>query len=737
MSVKVNIAANDAGFTSTVKKVNDSMNGMDDNVKKASSSVKMSFGAMVKAGAALAVGFGAIKMAAAAIGNTLGEFKAALDLGGELSDLSARTGETAGNLMLLRRAFDNSGAGADKVGPAINKLQKFMEDAAQGSEKNTEALTRLGLSYDDLKGKTPTEQMEMLAERISTIEDPAQRAAAAMQIFGKSGGELLPLLSSFSGELETAKAQLGSMPGVMDRANATFDSISDNLTVIKGKFLEFAAGLLEKIAPALDLVTTLMTRIDTAAIGMRLGDVITGASAAMGGFSDALAAIKLGEFGTAFEITWASIKLQAADSINSIYANLNAMVSASVEFISAMFGPGSGLFTMLKSTFEILGNVFSSSILNALKLVGNSLGSIFDGPMLKILKVVSPVSASLIEGFAKMGNVFDGAISDIDTKIGNSTNKISNSIEQIGGDIKLAAGESGKAYDAAIQSSGKLIDTSVLGLELEKSKTALFAKQSEEAKKNLDITDALNSLEVKAGGQRVSNAERIKELEAEIKTARAQGNEQLAAELDQQKKYYEQLETALASGKTTQDALTSAAKAYNAEADAAVVKQAKITNELREQLSVSQQMAKAIKESGGTDRTGSRIQEKFKEAQSAGDRSGMDRQQRRMERNEMDQAINKAFGGGDKLGKSVQDLAKDQGIDTFGKTSRELRKELADKAKERQGEMVPGKGGKPGEVPGQPKVVDNPMDAIRKAVDAIQKLVEKIEPKLPTAALGV
>jgi hypothetical protein len=29
------------------------------------------------------------------------------------------------------------------------------------------------------------------------------------------------------------------------------------------------------------------------------------------------------------------------------------------------------------------------------------------------------------------------------------------------------------------------------------------------------------------------------------------------------------------------------------------------------------------------------------------------------------------------------------------------------------------------------------MAAIRKAVDAIQKLVEKIEPKLPTAALGV
>jgi len=305
-------------------------------------------------------------------------------------------------------------------------------------------------------------------------------------------------------------------------------------------------------------------------------------------------------------------------------------------------------------------------------------------------------------------------------------------------DFVRATEAAGKTYNETLKTAGKIIDTTQMEVGLQKSKTALLERQSEEASKNLDTTAALNSLEIQAGGQRVSNAKRIKELEAEIKTARAQGNKQLAGELGQLKTYYEQLEAALASGKTKQDALTAAVKAYNAEADAAAVKQSKVTKELKEQLSISQEMKKAIKEASGTDPRGTRIQEKFKEAQSAGDISGMDRQQRRMERNEMDQAINKAFGGGDKLGKSVQDMAKDQGIDTFGKTSRELRKELAEKAKERQGEMVPGKGGKPGEVPGQPKpAAEDPMTAIRKAVDAIQKLVEKIEPKLPTAALGV
>ena len=297
MSLDVKFSATDAGFTSTVSKVKTSVKSMDDSVAKTSKGVQSSFGDMVKAGAALALGFGAIKLAANAIAGTLDTFKEALDLGGTMKDLSARTGETAGNLMLLNRAFDNSGVGADKVGTSINKLQKFMDDAAQGSEKNTTVLARLGLTMADMAGKTPTEQMAMLAEKLNGVSDNGEKSALAMSVFGKAGGQLLPLLSDFSGELKTAQDQLGSMPGIMDRNAGAFDNISDNIKVAKGKFLEFAAGLLESIAPALELATDLLTRFDAAGAGMKLGEILTGASNAMGGFTDALSALKLGEFG--------------------------------------------------------------------------------------------------------------------------------------------------------------------------------------------------------------------------------------------------------------------------------------------------------------------------------------------------------------------------------------------------------------------------------------------------------
>ena len=61
MAFNVKFGATDAGFTSTVKKINESTKGMGRNVKDVSGSVKTSFAGMMKAGAALGAGFFAIR----------------------------------------------------------------------------------------------------------------------------------------------------------------------------------------------------------------------------------------------------------------------------------------------------------------------------------------------------------------------------------------------------------------------------------------------------------------------------------------------------------------------------------------------------------------------------------------------------------------------------------------------------------------------------------------------------
>ena len=199
-------------------------------------------------------------------------FSDAINLGGRLNELSARTGEAAGKLLVLETAFKNSGISADQVGVAINKLQNFMADAAAGGEKQTSAMNNLGISMSELNGKTPTQQMQVFADKISAIKDPTDRAAAASEIFGdKLGGKLLPALTDFSGNLEDAREKVGSLEQVMDENAATFDAAGETFDAVKGKMAAFAAGILSETLPALGDLGEGMEEVDAAGLGQAIG----------------------------------------------------------------------------------------------------------------------------------------------------------------------------------------------------------------------------------------------------------------------------------------------------------------------------------------------------------------------------------------------------------------------------------------------------------------------------------
>jgi len=293
----VTFAAKDLNLGSTIDKLKKELGSTQAAAKDASKGFDMSFGkiglAAGVAGVAVKAGMMAVEAATAAASAVVAGFGQAIDLGGQLTDLSSRTGESAGSLLVLQRAFENAGVGADKVGPSINKLQKFMADAAAGGAEQSATLNALGLSMSDLAGKTPSEQMQVLAQKIAGISDPAERARASMEVFGKSGGELLPLLNNFSGELDGARGQLGSLPDVMDRSARTFDDFGDGIGALSSKAMEFAAGFLESALPALNTFTSALSGIDAAGWGQKAMEMTRQvADTLLGAFKDPLGAIE-------------------------------------------------------------------------------------------------------------------------------------------------------------------------------------------------------------------------------------------------------------------------------------------------------------------------------------------------------------------------------------------------------------------------------------------------------------
>jgi len=373
--VTVSFGAKDEGLASSLKKFNDGLGNTGKAAQQASAAVGASFGSMIKAGAGLAVGIGAVKAVFAGITSTIGSFTDALDMGGRLSDTASRTGMLAGEVLLLERAFENTGLSADNVAGTINKMQKALAGVNEEGEPTNKTFAQLGLNMSVLKTLSPDEQFKAIATAISDIPDPAERAAAAMSIFGKSGGALLPLFRDFSGTMSDAKGQLGGMVDVMNNNASTFDAVSDKIKVIQGKFTEFAAGILSVVVPALDFITEALSRIDAATIGKQLATAFMGATTAMEGFTAAMNLIKAGDLAGAFSLAFSSIALQVKQTANEMYKNFNAAFSAAGTFLASIFDTDGALAQTAFALFEMfsqrivstisrgLANAFAGSIL--------------------------------------------------------------------------------------------------------------------------------------------------------------------------------------------------------------------------------------------------------------------------------------------------------------------------------------------------------------------------------------
>ena len=224
------------------------------------------------AAATLAVqgAFAAANAALAPFQQAFGAIKESLDLGGRLSDVSAQTGIAVGDLVVLRQAFDNAGVGADAVGPAINRMQKALAGVSEDGEPSNDALVRLGITMGEIRSLSPAEQFARVASGIAAIQDPTERAATAMKIFGRKGGEMMALFKDPEA-MAVAAQQVGGLASTMQANAARFDSISDAFGAAGLKGQQFAAGLTAAIAPALDEVAAALNKTDLTGLGESVG----------------------------------------------------------------------------------------------------------------------------------------------------------------------------------------------------------------------------------------------------------------------------------------------------------------------------------------------------------------------------------------------------------------------------------------------------------------------------------
>ena len=258
--------------------------------------------------AKFAAAFIAVRAVAGVVTAGFDRFKDALDVGGKLSDLSANTGIAVGDLVVLQQEFANAGKSAEDIGPVFGKMAKTLQGGAAD-----DTIKKLGINLEELKKKTPAEQFRALGTAINSVQDPSQKAAASMEIFGRSGAELLALFSS-NGFGEAA-ARSARRRRFWRRTPTLFDDVSDKLALTGMKVRGFWVGVAEKVAPVLKPLLDKFASLDLASWGQKAGEAVAFIVQA---FAD----------GKVGDILFTSAKIAFANAVNFLAGTLMAVAQA-------------------------------------------------------------------------------------------------------------------------------------------------------------------------------------------------------------------------------------------------------------------------------------------------------------------------------------------------------------------------------------------------------------------------
>jgi len=201
-----------------------------------------------------------------ALAPMLGFAKSFSTIGGDLDDLSQRTGVSVESLSELAWAIQLAGTDMATFEGSLRKMQRLIVQAAEGSSAAAQTLQQLGFSVSGLVALQPDQQFKAIAESISRIEDPALRTAMAMEIFGKSGTQLMPLLLSGADGIERFQEQARAMGLTVSTVDAQAAAkFGDTLDLLWQVLKKSAFVIGSALAPVLTEIAESFTRIVVAA----------------------------------------------------------------------------------------------------------------------------------------------------------------------------------------------------------------------------------------------------------------------------------------------------------------------------------------------------------------------------------------------------------------------------------------------------------------------------------------
>lgn len=200
--------------------------------------------------------FAAGALSLAALKKTVG---AVVELANATADYGDRIDKQSQVLGLSRKAYQEwdyilgqNGASIDSLGVSMKTLNAAIQSATEGNEEYNGALVKLGLNYVELNQMSPEDRFEAVVRAFQKMPEGAKKSALAIEMFGRNGMELLPLLNQSETSIDELRQRAEELGLIMsDDAVDAAVVYGDSLDDLHRTFDAFKYAIGAKILPVL------------------------------------------------------------------------------------------------------------------------------------------------------------------------------------------------------------------------------------------------------------------------------------------------------------------------------------------------------------------------------------------------------------------------------------------------------------------------------------------------------
>lgn len=244
--------------------------------------------------------------AAVAAGAMVKLGKATLDLSAQANRYAKeakKIGSTAEDIQRVEGAFALLTENGVSAGRMIQDLNRGLAEARDGAGPAKDALAKLGLAAGDLVGLPVADQIREIGVRIGAMGDIANQTQVSMDLFGRSGRELVGAFREGGAAVEAAFAQIEQAGIISNETAEQAEALEDSLELLGREFGTLSREALAPLIPQMLETIAVISGVVVAAqesdavkdMAQFLMDVAGGAALAAGEMLELLGIIDRGE----------------------------------------------------------------------------------------------------------------------------------------------------------------------------------------------------------------------------------------------------------------------------------------------------------------------------------------------------------------------------------------------------------------------------------------------------------